>query len=93
VRPEHLRRRPRPAGRLERATQPRDVRLQRGLDPHGRAIAPDLVDEVLDRDGTSGRRDEQTDQGPGLAPAEVEDGTVALDLEQSQHPDPHAARP
>jgi hypothetical protein len=72
------------AARRTTAARPRPAR---------RAIAPDLVDEVLDRDRTSGRRDEPTDQGPGLAPAEVEDGTVALDLEQSQHPDPHAARP
>jgi hypothetical protein len=91
--PEHLRRGPPVAARLEHATQPGDVRLQRGSDLRRRCLVPDLVDEVLDRHRTSGRRDEQADQDPRLEPAQVEDLTGALDLEGSEHPDPHAARP
>ncbi len=90
---QHLRRGAGVAGGLEHPAQAGDVGLQRRLDAGRRVLAPDLVDEVLDRDRPAVGGGEQPDEGPRLGTAEVDDRAVNLDLELSQDPDPHAGDP
>jgi hypothetical protein len=50
----------------------RHVGLQGSLDPDGWVLAPDLVDEVLDRDRPSVTGHEEREQGPGLGSAQLQ---------------------
>lgn len=75
---------------LERPAQASDVRLERGLHPRRRALAPDLVDERGDRDGPPLGRDQQAQQVPWLRPAQVDPSGLPDDRELTQHSHLHA---
>jgi hypothetical protein len=86
----------RPPGRalgIESAPQPGDVGLERGLDPRRRVLAPYLVDEMLHRDGSAVRGDEQSEQRAGLGPAEIGDPLADDHLEVAEHLDTHGGDP
>ncbi len=74
--------------------QPHHVGLQRAARPGGRAVAPQRLDEVGDRDDLVGAQQQAGEQGAVLARPHGDHPVVPQDLHRSQQPElasrPHA---
>ncbi|RAO58051.1 hypothetical protein ONO86_00315 [Micromonospora noduli] len=80
-------RRPALAGRLQKAAQMRDVRLEGGDRPRRRVTPPQILDHLPDGDDLAAGREQQREHGALAGAAEVDrPACVDLDLKRPEHP-------
>ena len=80
-----------PRGVAEGLSKPRDVLVDHVLRARRRRLAPDAVDQALDRYDVA-RVEEKNAEQRALAPPECDDVFVHLDLERTQNPEDRRSR-
>jgi hypothetical protein len=71
----------------ERRAQPRDVDAQRLLGARRRVAAPQLLDQLVDRDRSAGVEQEQSEERALPSSTELERTTVTRGFDRAEHPE------
>ena len=75
----------------QRSTQPGDPNLDRLPGGRRRRLAPQLVDQPIDRDGLARAEQEEREQSPLLRTLNANRPALVPDLERSEDPEIHVA--